>query len=97
MTTGNVVYSLRFFTYQNAEPDPRFKLRLTAGESSMLTARLHMLYKCHKTALNKNNIYSQSFFRFQVTLKINMIKSYSDARTSTIRDCNICKMCQENE
>ena len=43
MTTGDVVYSLRFFTHQNAKPEPKFKLRSTAGESSMLTARLHML------------------------------------------------------
>ena len=38
MTTGDVVYSLRFFTHQSAEPGS------TAGESRMLTARLHMLY-----------------------------------------------------
>ena len=41
MTTGDVVYSLRFFTHQSAEPG--FELGSTAGESSMLTARLHML------------------------------------------------------
>ena len=49
----------------------------------------------HETTLNKNNIYSQSFFTFKVTLKINKINSYSD--TCNIRDCNICKMDQENE
>ena len=49
----------------------------------------------HETALNKNNIYSQSFFTFKVTLKINKINSYSD--TCNIRDCDICKMDQENE
>ena len=49
----------------------------------------------HETTLNKNNIYSQSFFTFKVTLKINKINSYSDK--CNIRDCNICKMDQENE
>ena len=49
----------------------------------------------HETTLNKDNIYSQSFFTFKVTLKINKINSYSD--TCNIRDCNICKMDQENE
>ena len=49
----------------------------------------------HETTLNKNNIYSQYFFTFKVTLKINKINSYSD--TCNIRDCNICKMDQENE
>ena len=49
----------------------------------------------HETTLNKNNIYSQFFFTFKVTLKINKINSYSD--TCNIRDCNICKMDQENE
>ena len=43
----------------------------------------------HETTLNKNNIYSQSFFTFKVTLKINKINSYSD--TCNIRDCNIVK------
>ena len=47
MTTGDVVYSLRFFTHQSAEPEPGFELRSTAAESSMLTARLHMLYNMH--------------------------------------------------
>ena len=49
----------------------------------------------HETTLNKNNIYSQSFFTFKVTLKINKINSYSDS--CNIRDCNICKMDKENE
>ena len=44
MTTGDVVYSLRFFTHQSADPEPGFELNSTAGESSMLTTRLHMLY-----------------------------------------------------
>ena len=43
MTTGDVVYSLRFFTHQSAEPEPRFELGSTAGESRMLTARLNIL------------------------------------------------------
>ena len=46
----------------------------------------------HETNLNKNNIYSQCYFTFKVTLKINM---YSD--TCNIRKYNICKMDQENE
>ena len=45
MTTGDEVYSLRFFSHQSAEPEPGFELGSTAGESSMLTARLHMLYQ----------------------------------------------------
>ena len=49
----------------------------------------------HETTLKKNNIYSQSFFTFKVILKINKINSYSD--TCNIRDCNICKIDQENE
>ena len=48
----------------------------------------------HETALNKNNM-TQYFFTFKVTLKINKINSYTDA--CNIRDCNICKMDQENE
>ena len=35
------------------------------------------------------------FFTFKVTLKINKIISYSD--TCNIRDCNSCKMDQENK
>ena len=38
----------------------------------------------HETTLNKNNIYSQSFFTFKVTLKINKINSYSDTCISDI-------------
>ena len=45
MTTRDVVYSLRIFIDQNAEPEQGFELGSTAGESSMLTARLHILYK----------------------------------------------------
>ena len=48
----------------------------------------------HETTLNKNNIYSQSFITFKVTLEINKSNSYSDK--SNIIDCNICKMDQEN-
>ena len=44
MTTGDVVYSLRFSLIKSAEPEPGFDHRSTAGESSMLTIRLHILY-----------------------------------------------------
>ena len=43
MTTGDVVYSLRFSLIKIL-PEPRFDLGSTAGESCVLTARLHMLY-----------------------------------------------------
>ena len=43
MTTGNVVYSLRFSLIKILL-EPGFDLGSTAGESSVLTARLHMLY-----------------------------------------------------
>ena len=43
MTTGDVVYSLRFPLIQ-IFPGPGFDLGSTTGESSVLTARLHMLY-----------------------------------------------------
>ena len=49
----------------------------------------------HESALNKNNIYSQSFITFKATLKINKMNSYVD--TCNIRVCNICKLFQENE
>ena len=49
----------------------------------------------HETGLNMNNIYSQYFFTFKVTLKINKINSYSE--TCSIRDVTFCKVDQENE
>ena len=45
MTTGDVVYSLRFSLIKIL-PEPGFDLGSTAGESCVLTARLHMLYVC---------------------------------------------------
>ena len=44
MTTEDVVYSLRF-TLIKILPEPGFDLGSTAGESCVLTARLHMLYE----------------------------------------------------
>ena len=44
MTTGDVVYSLRFSLIKIL-PEPGFDLGSTAGESCVLTARLHMLYE----------------------------------------------------
>ena len=44
MATGNVVYSLRFSLIKIL-PEPGFDLGSTAGESSVLTAKLHMLYE----------------------------------------------------
>ena len=43
MPTGDVVYSLRFSLIKIL-PAPGFDLGSTAGESCVLTARLHMLY-----------------------------------------------------
>ena len=43
MTTGDVVCSLRFSLIKIL-PEPGFDLGSTAGESCVLTARLHMLY-----------------------------------------------------
>ena len=43
MTTGDVVYSLRFSLIKIL-PEPGFDLGSTAGESCVLTARLHMLH-----------------------------------------------------
>ena len=40
MTTGDVVYSLRFSLIKIL-PEPGFDLGATVGESSVLTARLH--------------------------------------------------------
>ena len=45
MTTGDVVYSLRFSLIKIL-PEPGFNLGSTAGESCVLNARLHMLYQC---------------------------------------------------
>ena len=45
MTTGDTVYSLKFSLIKIL-PEPRFDLGSTAGESCVLTARLHMLYTC---------------------------------------------------
>ena len=42
MTTGDVVYSLRFSLIKIL-PELGFDLGMIAGESSVLTARLHML------------------------------------------------------
>ena len=42
MTTGDVVYSLRFSLIKIL-PEPGFDLGSTAEESCVLTARLHML------------------------------------------------------
>ena len=42
MTTGDVVYSLRFSLIKIL-PEPGFDLGSAAGDSCMLTARLHML------------------------------------------------------
>ena len=50
MTTGDVVYSLRFSLIKIL-PEPGFDLGSTAGESCVLTARLHMLY-CISIQLN---------------------------------------------
>ena len=44
MATGDVVYSL-IFSLIKILPEPEFDLGSTAGESSVLTARLHMLYE----------------------------------------------------
>ena len=41
MTTGDVVYSLRFSLIKIL-PEPGFDLGSTAGESCVLTARLHL-------------------------------------------------------
>ena len=42
MTTGDVVYR---FSLIKILPEPGFDFGSTAGESSVLTARLHMLYQ----------------------------------------------------
>ena len=76
MTTGDVVYSLRFFTHQSAEPGPGFELRSTAGESRMLTARLHMLYFCTTGAITDGARYYELImtFRNQLSYKISLFK-----------------------
>ena len=51
MTTGDVVYNLRFSLIKIL-PEPGFDLGSTAGESCVLTARLHML-KCNNSLLYK--------------------------------------------
>ena len=43
MTTRDVVYNLRF-SLAKILPEPGFDLGSTAGESCVLTARLHMQY-----------------------------------------------------
>ena len=52
MTTGDVVYSLRFSLIKIL-PEPGFDLGSTAGESCVLTARLHMLYFIEKEQRDK--------------------------------------------
>ena len=54
MTTRDVVYSLRF-SLTKTLPEPGFDLGLTAGESCVLTARLHMLYNNNNNNNNNNN------------------------------------------
>ena len=69
MTTGDVVYSLRFSLIKIL-PEPGFDLGSTAGESCVLTARLHMLYcstlwyNCTVTAMRRMRIvYNNSLRR----------------------------------
>ena len=51
MTTGEVVYSLRFSLIKIL-PEPGFDFGSTAGESCVLTARLlHMLYIIYITGM----------------------------------------------
>ena len=56
MTTGDVVYSLRFSLIKIL-PEPGFDLGSTAGESCVLTARLHMLYKNKRILILRSVIY----------------------------------------
>ena len=61
MTTGDVVYSLRFSLIKIL-PEPGFDLGSTAGESCVLTARLHMLYLVHNCRNEEIYITKSDFF-----------------------------------
>ena len=52
------------FTHQNFLPEPGFDLGLTAGEYSVLTARLHMLYFSMFMILDKFNSKAFIFFSY---------------------------------
>ena len=55
MTTGDVVYSLRFSLIKIL-PEPGFDLGSTAGESCVLTARLHMLNQRRNMSAPTTNV-----------------------------------------
>ena len=55
MTTGDVIYSLRFSLIKIL-PEPGFDLGSTAGESCVLTARLHMSFHSQMMILQEKHI-----------------------------------------
>ena len=73
MTTGDVVYSLRFSLIKIL-PEPGFDLGSTAGESCVLTARLHtldsQLYDIAKLRSRKSKIKNKKFY-ITLSLQIN--------------------------
>ena len=67
MTTGDVVYSLRFSLIKIL-PEPGFDLGSTAGESCVLTARLHMLLDAKQHYNNFYDCVTEKSFFPQITL-----------------------------
>ena len=67
MTTGDVVYSLRFSLIKIL-PESGFDLRSTAGESCVLTARLHILMLMEKSDLIAKNNSEKQYGYFLITI-----------------------------
>ena len=87
MTTGDVVYSLRFSLIKIL-PEPGFDLGSTAGESCVLTARLHMLYcELHRIIEMINFHANANMLRFSkcsIPVKCYLFKTYSNLYCTTL-------------
>ena len=71
MTTGDVVYSLRFSLIKILH-EPGFDLGLTAEESRVRTAKLHMLYTINRAHLLKH--YKKTIKHNPQHFKVNVTK-----------------------
>ena len=95
MTTGDVVYSLRF-SLINFLPEPGFDLGSTAGKSCVLTARLHMLYEVPSTLQSSppyppnktTTIELRSIFLYRCLVLLNV---FPKEKVNFVEDINPCQ------